>query len=204
MTPRTSDHTVGPHMWPRNSALIDYLRRLPPHRHSSHAAGQVLYLPLTGDVVVPHHQIAGGWYCLVLSNPTGAHRRGDICRRADLEIETALPVALADPVAALPPDDFAAVWLTRIWGRTKGGTLFALCRVLAEQLRRCGTRTLTIDQTARRRVVVAARVLPPGLHLLVEALTRDGFLTHTGEASTYQLTLPDQQRAHPPTSDPPS
>jgi hypothetical protein len=198
MTAHPCGDTAEPYTWPRNSALIDYLRRLPPHRHSSQAAGRVLYLPLTGAVVVPHHQIAGGWYCLVLSDPTGAHRPGDTCRRADLEVETALPVTLADPLCALPPDEFAAVWLTRIWGHTKGGTLFALCRALAD-LRRCGTRTITIDHSARARVVVAAHVLPPGLHLLVEALTRDGFLTHTGEASTYRLTLPDQQHAHPST-----
>lgn len=196
MTPNTPHATTGT-PWPRTSALVGYLTRLPPRRTGAQAAGRLLYLPLSGTVVVAYRQVAGGWDCVVVADPTGAHRPGDTYRRADLEIETALAATFADPLATLPPDEFAKVWLARIWGHSPGGNLFAVARVLAEELRASGTLTVILDDPARRRLMLAARVVPPGLHQLVSNLTRARYLSHTAD-HTYQLTLPDQPATHHP------
>jgi hypothetical protein len=187
---------------PHGFALIGYLTRLPPRRTGPQAAGQVLYLPLSGTIVLPFQQVIGGWDTIVVADPAGGHRPGDTCRRAELEIETALTVPVADPLAALSPDEHAAVWLTRLWGHSPGGNLWAVARILAEELRPSGTRTVILDDPARRRLMVAARVVPPGLWQLIGHLTRHGYLSHTTDG-TYRFTLPHQQaRNRPNETDP--
>jgi hypothetical protein len=188
MTPPTHNAPAGSHARPRTPALIGYLTRLPPHRAGTQAAGQLLYLPLSGAVVVPYRQVAAGWDTVVVADPSGTHRPGTTWRLADLEIETALTVPMADPLAALPADEYAAVWLTRVWGHSPGGNLWAVARVLAEELRPCGHLTVILDDSARRRLTLAARVIPPGLGQLIDRLTRDGYLTHVGDR-TYRFSL---------------
>jgi hypothetical protein len=48
-----------------------------------------------------------------------------------------------------------------------------------------------LDDPARRRLMLAARVVPSGLHQLISHVTRDRYLSHTAD-QTYRLTLPDQ------------
>ncbi len=207
MTPGRNDIT-DLHTWRRPTGRKDMtqLAKLPSYRSTGEAGGRALYLPLTGLIVVPHHQLAGVWDCLVLADPTGVHQPGVTHRVADLEIETALPVPLGNPLADLDANEFAAVWLTRVWARARGGHLYAVARVLAEDLRPRSGRTIVWDQTAQRRTITGAHVQPPGLRRLLDTLIRDRLLSplHGGTASDppiYRLTLPDQQWTEPPSYD---
>lgn len=207
MSPGRNDIT-DLHTWrrPTGRKETNYLAKLPSNRTSGEAGGQVLYLLLTGLIVVPHQQLAGVWDCLVLADSTGVHPPGATHRVADLEIETALPVPLGNPLADLGANEFAAVWLTRVWARARGGHLYAVARVIAEDLRPRGGRTVVWDQAAQRHTVTNARVLPPGLRRLIDTLLRDRLLSQisvggAAEPPTYRLTLPDQRWTEPPTYD---
>jgi hypothetical protein len=207
MTPGRNDITdLHTRRQPIGRRDVTQLAKLPSRRSSGEAGGRVLYLPLTGLIVVPHLQLAGMWDCLVLADPTGARQPGSTYCVADLEIETALPVPLGNPLGDLGADEFAALWLTRLWARVRGGYTYAVARVLAEDLRPRGNRTIVWDEPARRRTMTSAHVLAPGLRRLIDGLIRDGLLRplpagNAADPPIYRLTLPDQRWTEPPSYD---
>lgn len=179
----------------RSRRGVDAQRRpdLPVRRPTASAAGLILLLPLSGAVVVPLTRQNEGWVCAVITDPTGTHRPGHTTPLPDGDVQTALQVDLTDPTGSLDGDEFAALWLTRLWGHTRGGLRFQAGTALARQIRHPGTRTVTIDPVARRRLAVATHLRLPGVDRLLDHLTRDGYLAltpHTADQSTRQLTLP--------------
>lgn len=83
-------------------STIDYCKLLPRRRYSHEARGRVLLMPQTGLVVVPYEEFrGGGWYVTVVdghgSYPVGGY---NLSVSAD-EIETAVELALGDPVPAI-------------------------------------------------------------------------------------------------------
>jgi hypothetical protein len=79
-------------------SINDYCKLLPKQRYSHEAQGQVLLLPSSGLVVVPFKEHTGGWDVVVVdgfgSYPVGGYHLSV----GDGEIETAIELALGEPV----------------------------------------------------------------------------------------------------------
>ncbi|WP_427019360.1 hypothetical protein ACQCSX_21960 (plasmid) [Pseudarthrobacter sp. P1] len=79
-------------------STTDYCKLLPRQRYTHEARGQILLLPSSGLVVVPFTEHTGGWDVVVIdghgSYPVGGHH---LCV-GDAEIETAIELALGEPV----------------------------------------------------------------------------------------------------------
>ncbi|WP_203704333.1 hypothetical protein [Asanoa iriomotensis] len=162
----------------------------------------MLYVAVSGAVVVVLHPVTTGWACAVITDPSHTHRPGAIADLPDRDVESAVAVELVDPTSSLPADAFARVWLGRVWGETRGGRLFPVARVLVEQVRESGTRTVLLDAAARRRLATVAYLRPQGLDNILARLQRNSFLTPaTGPPDLYVLTLPALEISNPCTAE---
>lgn len=76
----------------------DYCKLLPKQRYSHEAQGKILLLPRTGLVVVPFNDHIGGWDVVVVDGfgnyPVGGYHLSV----GDAEIETAIELAIGEPV----------------------------------------------------------------------------------------------------------
>lgn len=79
-------------------SINDYCKLLPKQRYTHEAQGKILLLPSSGLVVVPFKEHTGGWDVVVVegfgSYPVGGYHLSV----SDGEIETAIELALGEPV----------------------------------------------------------------------------------------------------------
>lgn len=79
-------------------SINDYCKLLPKQRYAHEAQGKILLLPSSGLVVVPFKEHTGGWDVVVVegfgSYPVGGYHLSV----GDGEIETAIELALGEPV----------------------------------------------------------------------------------------------------------
>lgn len=192
---------IDRHTWRRPRCEAAALAKLPTHRGCGQAAGIPLYLPLTGAVVVPYQQLAGGWDCVVLDDPGCATARGATARVTDLEIATALPVSWTVPTGTLSGEALITVWVGRIEARARGGHLPAVARAIAAEIRHTGTDSLTLDQATAMRVMTRAHITRPALQRLLNDLLRGRLLRldqhDQSPPPTYHMRLPEQPDRDP-------
>jgi hypothetical protein len=172
-------------------AEIEFLRRLPRLRCTTTVRGQLLYLPRTQDLVVPYERHPDRWRCVVLVQPGRTPARESLMWVHDVEIETALPVATADPIR--DADTFTQAWLAGLWPRWPGGLMQALARELVTDLREPGTVIIDLDEQQARRLAVRHRIPVDGLRRALTNLRQGGLLHHDDEHGPwgeFTLTLP--------------
>lgn len=178
-----SAHTSLP-----SAGALQYLRSLPPRRHSDQAGGRVLFLLRTGLVAVPvspaQRGRETGWDCEVLAATTPLSPAAPRVWAADVEVETALEV---DPgirlPGGLPPIVREQAWMARIWDRWPGGNMPA---VAARMLRHADPDTFVVDLV--RPVVFDLlaechpRLTVDGLIRLLAKLEVEGLIVRTFDA----------------------
>jgi hypothetical protein len=155
-------------------------------------AGRVVYLPTMGRVVVPYEHAGDGWWCVVVVDPSGLYAPGAMVRVTDGQILTGLAVPLADPVAELPADAFARVWLAQVQA-SGGPSRIVVARALAGPLRLPNLRIVVVDASDRRRLSNAAHIRHPVIITRTLArLVEDGLLQPMPRppmAQAYRLVL---------------
>ena len=159
----------------------------PRSAHPDQPGGRLLYLPRRAAVVTVGHRRAGGRTCWVVAVNGPRPRDG----RIDLT-ERQLAGARAHLRAreVQDPEVFVLLWKTRLAQRPPGHTE-RLGRVLADDLRIPGTRTLFLDPATADQLLLRARVLPTALPVALARLVRAGFLDCvTGPPAVYMFTCP--------------
>jgi hypothetical protein len=91
---------------------------------------------------------------------------------------------------------FVQVWQDRVRTTFRGPLIHHAARILANDLRQTGTRSVDLDPDAVRRLLLGLHLLrPPALRRLLARLTEAGLLSQTraadgGHWGSYHLTLP--------------
>lgn len=175
-----------------DSALDEFLLRLPRQRLSADGAGQPLYLLGWDVVVAPYRRTRPVWQCVVLPSSRGGITGATVLCH-DLDIETALPVTLSDPVTDLPSATFAAAWQAKALLLRSDRRLATVCHALAEDLREPHSRCVRLSGTATRQLTQRTQVHRTGLRRLLDLLREADLLHPAGPdsgAGRYILTLP--------------
>jgi hypothetical protein len=125
-------------------------------------------------VVLPQTRDRGGWRCEIVAAPPQARTAtGRRVWLSDEQVE-ALPGAL---LVGEDAELFALLWQVRVRQRFHAGPVPAVGRVLAEQLRPTGARTVVLDPVRLRRLCIAANLRPPGARHGLARLAQAGMLT---------------------------
>jgi hypothetical protein len=190
------------------AGALAFLRRLPKRRDAEAAKGQHLYLLRTGLVAIPEHRLNGSWRCIPVADFAGPLVQSRLTV-PDIEIETALAVHAADPLAGIDSASYAAIWQARVCDRWPGGHLPQLARILAEELLETPTRTVALSHcSVVARILRQVHLVPVGLRQLLTRLVDAGLLVpdvacHGSSWGSYTLTLPgdhlivsDRGRSH--------
>jgi hypothetical protein len=158
-----------------------------------HRAGQVLYLPLRAQLVVPHEYDAQArtWRCVCVTHDTAQPPAEQVIVR-DTEIAGAVAVPLGFPAG---DDAYAAVWQGCTYLRWRSGHYRRLADHLATAARRPGTVIVDLDHRAVHDMRIALGRTPAALRRMLQGFVADGLLVplEPGDADhwgVYALIMP--------------
>jgi hypothetical protein len=170
-----------------------------------HRAGQVLYLPLRAQLVVPHEHDAHArtWRCLRITHGATQSSAEQVIV-ADAEIAAAVAVPLGYPAG---DDAYAALWQGCTYPRWRSGHYRRLADQLATGARRPGTVIVDLDHRTVRELGIRLGRTAAALRRMLQVFVAEGLLVplEPGDAvdgGVYALTMPPRPAVNVPASEP--